>query len=106
MRFALITISYGRSRWGVDVPAQRTMQSRKINPDAMDAEALITAALREAGYGQDAIGSALPRIMRILDAEDVRIAVGRGLSRKEREYVRVQLELGLSVSEIVAGLKR
>jgi hypothetical protein len=72
----------------------------------MDPEALITAALREAGYGQDAIGSALPRIMRILDAEDVRVAVGRSLSRKEREYVRVQLELGLSVSEIVAGLKR
>ena len=72
----------------------------------MDAEPLITAALREAGYSQDAIGSALPRIMRILDAEDVRVAVGRSLSRKEREYVRVQLELGLSVSEIVAGLKR
>ena len=73
---------------------------------AMDAEPLITAALREAGYSQDAIGSALPRIMRILDAEDVRVAVGRSLSRKEREYVLVQLELGLSVSEIVAGLKR
>ena len=73
---------------------------------AMDVEALISAALREAGYGPDAIGSALPRIMRILDAEDVRIAVGRSLSRKEREYVRVQLELGLSVSEIVAGLQR
>ena len=72
----------------------------------MDAEALISAALREAGYGADAIGSALPRIMRILDAEDVRVAVGRSLSRKEREYVRVQLELGLSVSEIVAGLQR
>ena len=64
----------------------------------MDVEALISAALREAGYGPDAIGSALPRIMRILDAEDVRVAVGRSLSRKEREYVRVQLELGLSVS--------
>jgi hypothetical protein len=73
---------------------------------AMDTEALLSAALREAGYGQDAIGSALPRILRILDAEDVRIAVGRSLSRKEREYVRVQLELGLSVSEIVAGLQR
>ena len=72
----------------------------------MDAESLINAALREAGYGPDAIGSALPRIMRILDAEDVRVAVGRSLSRKEREYVRVQLELGLSVSEIVAGLQR
>lgn len=72
----------------------------------MDAEALIAAALREAGYGPDAIGSAMPRIMRILDAEDVRIAAGRNLSRKEREYVRVQLELGLSVSEIVTGLKR
>jgi len=71
----------------------------------MNAEALISAALREAGYGQDAIGSALPRIMRILEAEDVRLAVGRSLSRKEREYVRVQLEIGLSVSEIVAGLK-
>lgn len=71
----------------------------------MDVEALLTAALREAGYGPDAIGSALPRIVRILDAEDVRIAVGRSLSRKERDYVRVQLELGLSVSEVVAGLK-
>ena len=37
---------------------------------------------------------------------DVRVAFGRPLSRKEREYVRVQLELGLSVSEIVAGLQR
>ena len=71
----------------------------------MDAEALIKAALREAGYGPDAIGSALPRIMRILQAEDVRIAVGRTLTRKEREYVRVQLEIGLNVSEIVASLK-
>ena len=71
----------------------------------MDVEALISATLREAGYGPDAIGSALPRIMRILYAEDVRIAVGRGLSRKEREYVRVQLEIGLNVSEIVAGLQ-
>ena len=82
------------------------MQARQINPNHMDAEPLITAALREAGYGPDAIGSAMPRIMRILDAEDVRIEVDRSLSRKEREYVRVQLELGLSVSEIVAGLKR
>jgi len=72
----------------------------------MDVEALISAALREAGYGPDAIGSALPRIMRILQAEDVRIEVGRALSRKEREYVRVQLEIGLNVSEIVAGLQR
>ena len=71
----------------------------------MDAEALINAALREAGYGADAIGSALPRIMRILQAEDVRIEMGRVLSRKEREYVRLQLELGLNVSEVVAGLK-
>jgi hypothetical protein len=71
----------------------------------MEVEALITAALREAGYGPDTIGSALPRILRILDAEDVRIAAGRSLSRKEREYVRVQLELGLSVLEVVAGLK-
>ncbi len=71
----------------------------------MDVESLISATLREAGYGPDAVGSALPRIMRILYAEDVRIAVGRSLSRKEREYVRVQLEIGLSVSEIVAGLK-
>ena len=71
----------------------------------MDVEALISAALREAGYGPDAIGSALPRIMRILQAEDVRIAVGRSLSRKEREYVRLQLELGLNVSEVVAGLQ-
>lgn len=72
----------------------------------MDVEALISTALREAGYGPDVIGSALPRIMRILDAEDVRIAVGRSLSRKERDYVRVQLELGLGVSEIVSGLQR
>ena len=71
----------------------------------MDVEALISAALREAGYGPDAIGSALPRIMRILQAEDVRIAVGRSLSRKQREYGRLQLELGLNVSEIVAGLR-
>ena len=71
----------------------------------MDAETLIKAALREAGYGPDAIGSALPRIMRILQAEDVRLEMGRTLSRKEREYVRLQLELGLSVSEIVAGLR-
>lgn len=71
----------------------------------MDAETLISAALREAGYGPDAIGSALPRIMRILQAEDVRIAMGRSLSRKGREYVRLQLELGLNVSEIVAALK-
>ena len=71
----------------------------------MDVEALIATALREADYGPDAIGSALTRIMNILYAEDVRIAVGRSLSRKEREYVRVQLEIGLNVSEIVAGLQ-
>jgi len=71
----------------------------------MDTEALISAALREAGYGPDAIGSALPRIMRILQAEDVRIEMGRSLSRKEREFVRLQLELGLNVFEVVAGLK-
>ena len=72
----------------------------------MELEALVSAALREAGYGPDAIGSAMPRILRILEAEDVRIEIGRSLSRKEREYVRVQLELGLGVSEIVAGLKK
>ena len=72
----------------------------------MDVEALIRAALREAGYGPDAVGSALPRILRILQAEDVRIEVGRSLSRKEREYVRLQLELGLGVSEIVAAMKK
>ena len=71
----------------------------------METETLIRAALREAGYGPDAIGSALPRIMRIMHAEDVRIEMGRVLSRKEREYVRLQLELGLNVSEIIAGLK-
>lgn len=71
----------------------------------MDAETLIKAALREAGYGPDAIGSALPRIMKILQAEDVRSEIGRTLTRKEREYVRVQLEIGLNVSEIVASLK-
>lgn len=72
----------------------------------MDTEDILRAALREAGYGPDAIGSALPRIMRILQAEDVRLEAGRPLSRKEREYVRVQLEMGMDVSEIVAGLKR
>ncbi len=72
----------------------------------MDPETLVRTALRDAGYGPDAIGSALPRIMRILQAEDVRIAMGRSLSRKEREHVRLQLELGLNVSEIVAALKR
>ena len=71
----------------------------------MDAETLIKAALREAGYGPDAIGSALPRIMRILQAEDVRLEMGRTLSRKEREYVRLQLELGLNVSGVLAGLR-
>ena len=71
----------------------------------MDTETILSAALREAGYGPDAIGSALPRIMRILLAEDVRIEVGRALSRKEREHVRLQLELGFDVSEIVASLK-
>jgi len=71
----------------------------------MDVEALIKATLREAGYRPDAIGSALPRIMRILQAEDVRIEAGRSLTRKEREYVRVQLEIGLNVAEIVAGLQ-
>ena len=81
------------------------MQCHIINRNAMDAEALIKIALREAGYGADAIGSALPRIMRILQAEDVRIEVGRPLTRKEREYVRVQLEIGLDVPEIVASLK-
>ncbi|TXH84636.1 MAG: polyprenyl synthetase, partial [Pseudoxanthomonas sp.] len=50
--------------------------------------------------------SALPRILRILEAEDVRIEMGRPLSRKEREYVRLQLELGLGVSEIVAAMKK
>lgn len=72
----------------------------------MDVESLLAETLREAGYGSDVVGSAMPRIMRILYAEDVRIAVGRSLSRKEREYVRVQLEIGLNVSEIVAGLQR
>lgn len=53
----------------------------------------------------DVFGSASPRTMRILHAEDVRIELGRALTRKEREYVRVQLEIGLDVPEIVAGLK-
>ncbi|PZQ29190.1 MAG: polyprenyl synthetase [Stenotrophomonas acidaminiphila] len=66
----------------------------------------MSSVLREAGYGSDAIGSAMPRILRILEAEDVRIEMGRALSRKEREYVRLQLELGLSVREVVAGLKK
>lgn len=72
----------------------------------MDVETILVAALREAGYGPDAIGSAMPRIMHILHAEDVRIEVGRSLSRKERTYVRLQLELGLNVAEVVAVLKR
>jgi hypothetical protein len=72
----------------------------------MDIEAMLSSVLREAGYGSDAIGSAMPRILRILEAEDVRIEMGRALSRKEREYVRLQLELGLSVREVVAGLKK
>ena len=72
----------------------------------MELEALLTSDLREAGYGQDAIGSAMPRLLRIMEAEDVRIEMGRSLSRKEREYVRLQLELGLGVSEVVAGLKK
>jgi hypothetical protein len=72
----------------------------------MELEALLTAALREAGYGQDTIGSAMPRLLRIMEAEDVRIEMGRSLSRKEREYVRLQLELGLGVSEVVTGLKK
>ena len=72
----------------------------------MDTEAILSAALREAGYGPDAIGSALPMILCILEAEDVRIEMGRPLSRKEREYVRLQLELGLGVSEIVAAMKK
>ena len=72
----------------------------------MDTETILSAALREAGYGPDAIGSALPRILRILEAEDVRIEMGRPLSRKEREYVRLKLELGLGVSEIVAAMKK
>lgn len=71
----------------------------------MDAETLIRAALKEAGYGPDAIGSAMPRILHILEEEDVRVAMGRVLSRKERAHVRLQLELGLDVSEIVASLK-
>lgn len=48
----------------------------------------------------------MPRILCILEAEDVRLKMGRSLSRKEREYVRLQLELGLGVSEVVAGLKK
>ena len=71
----------------------------------MDTETILSATLREAGYGPDAIGSALPRILRILEAEDVRIEMGRPLSRKEREYVRLQLELGLGVSAIVAAMQ-
>lgn len=71
----------------------------------MDIEDLMRATLREAGYGADAIGSAMPRIMRILWAEDVRIEMGRVLSRKERQHVRLQLEIGLNVAEVVASLK-
>jgi hypothetical protein len=96
----------GKTRVRVDFP--RTAHNavhRNQSGYAMEVEALIKTALREAGYGPDAIGSALPRIMRILQAEDVRIEMGRVLSRKEREFVRPQLELGLNVSEVIAGLK-
>ena len=82
------------------------MQGHDTPGPRMDVEDILRNALREAGYGPDAIGSALPRMLRILQAEDVRLEVGRPLSRKEREYVRVQLEIGLNVSEIVAALKR
>ena len=82
------------------------MRSLIRSGSRMDTETILSAALREAGYGPDAIGSALPRILRILQAEDARIEMGRPLSRKEREYVRLQLELGLNVSEVVAGLKK
>lgn len=93
------------NRWGLaSFPGYDGLPSNEVQ--SMDIEALISAALREAGYGPDAVGSALPRIMRILYAEDVRLAAGRTLSRKEREYVRVQLEIGLSVPEIVAALKQ
>ncbi len=34
------------------------------------------------------------------------LAMGRNLSREECEYVRLQFELGLGVSEVVAGLKK
>ena len=78
----------------------------RMNRMVMDVEDVMRAALVEAGYGPDVVGSALPRIMRILQAEDVRLEVGRTLSRKEREYVRVQLEIGLTVPEVVASLKR
>jgi len=84
----------------------RTMHRSHRSGRVMELEALLIAALREAGYGQDAIGSAMPRILRIMQAEDVRIEMGRALSRKEREYVRLQLELGLNVSEVVAGLRK
>ena len=96
----------GETRVRVDFP--RTAHNavhRNQSGYAMEVEALIKTTLREAGYGPDAIGSALPRIMRILQAEDVRIEMGRVLSRKEREFVRLQLELGLNVSEVIAGLK-
>jgi hypothetical protein len=36
----------------------------------------------------------MPTIMRILQAEDMRIERGRSLSCKERDYVDQQLELG------------
>src|SRR3546814_2380396 len=62
----------------------------------MDAEALLRAALREAGYGPDAIGSALPRIMRILQAEDVRIEAGRPLSRSEEHTSELQSLMRIS----------
>ena len=92
---------------GQDLPDVGTHNDR-LSESAwthMNIEELLRAALREAGYAPDAIGSVLPGMMRILQAEDVRIEMGRTLSRKEREYVKRQLGLGLDVWEIVAGLR-
>ena len=59
----------------------------------METEVLVRAALREAGYGPDAIGSALPRIMRILEAEDIRLEVGTAFDLSaERERMRFDLD--------------
>ena len=72
----------------------------------MDVEALISAALREAGYGPDAVGSALPRIMRILYAEDVRIAVGRSLWWDEiRDLLAGRRDRDAAVTAIAANFR-
>jgi hypothetical protein len=79
-------------RDAADAPAGAQSSASNRSGRIIDIEALLTAALREAGYGQDAIGSAMPKLLHTMEAEDVRIEMGRSLSRKEREYVRLQVQ--------------